>query len=122
MWDLQRNRGQVTATVERLISGRNLDPAPPSFQPVMAESSSQTGSTSGLSKFVSKKPDPDLIQRYNLQERVESEDKGKEREDNGWSNSKEARQETLKKRRDKMILEARRKMMEKDRLKAEPVS
>lgn len=59
---------------------------------------------------------PDLITRYNLQNKVNS--KGKEREDEspapGWVGSKEARQTMLQRRRDDMILAARRRLQEKD--------
>lgn len=36
----------------------------------------------------------------------------------GWSQNKSERQDLLKRRRDEMILEARRKMEERDRMKA----
>jgi coupling of ubiquitin conjugation to ER degradation protein 1 len=63
------------------------------------------------------KPEQDLISRYNLQSRISTSDKGKEKEDNGpsgWSASKDQRQQVLQRRRDEMILAARRRMLEKD--------
>ena len=62
------------------------------------------------------KIEPDLITRYNLQAKISS--KGKEKEEDPaeprWSSSKEDRQKMLQRRRDEMILAARRKMQEKD--------
>lgn len=121
MWDLQRNRGSVPGTIERVLGGRGLDPAPPSFQPNIPSTATPVNSTSaGRSTGSEKNADPDLITRYNLHARIAAEEKGKQREDAaadaaGWSSSKEARQEALKRRRDEMILQARRKMMDQDK-------
>ena len=62
--------------------------------------------------------------RYNLQSRVTASEKGKQKEEaappqpntsgSGWATTKESRQEALKRKRDEMILEARRKMLERD--------
>lgn len=137
MWDLQRNRGSVNATVERVLSGRGLDPvrdrralefclanltqAPPSFQPPVQETIPTTSATSTVSSLLGgKKAEPDLITRYKLQDRIISSDKGKAPDTSGstsstaWGATKDERQQALKKRRDEMILEARRKMLEKD--------
>jgi coupling of ubiquitin conjugation to ER degradation protein 1 len=56
---------------------------------------------------------PDLIQRYNLTTKVSqelAEDGLKEKQKSGWSNSKNERQTALQKRREAMILAARKKM------------
>ncbi|EXJ69034.1 uncharacterized protein A1O5_07969 [Cladophialophora psammophila CBS 110553] len=124
MWDLHRNRGSVQATTERVLTGRGLDPAPPSFEPppsFMAPSSESTATPTVLTPF--KKPHPqDLITRYNLQAKINS--KGKEREEEspppGWASNKEERQRMLQRRRDEMILAARRRMQEKDAENASP--
>ncbi|KAI9873604.1 MAG: hypothetical protein M1823_007879, partial [Watsoniomyces obsoletus] len=76
MWDLHRNRGSVQATTERVLMGRGLDPAPPSFQPPISFTTTSS-TTSGVQKPV--KIEPDLITRYNLQSKISS--KGKEREE-----------------------------------------
>ncbi|EXJ90543.1 hypothetical protein A1O1_03646 [Capronia coronata CBS 617.96] len=118
MWDLHRNRGSVQATTERVLMGRGLDPAPPSFQPPISFMTTTTSSlpSSPLTLAASKPSPPDLITRYNLQSKVNS--KGKEREEEtpppGWASSKEARQRMLQRRREEMILAARRKLEEKD--------
>lgn len=95
-----------------------------------------------------KKEEIDLITRYNLQSRVKTSDKGKGKEVDptvsggetigeekrdtpsanasgnatgaaGWAATKDGRQSILQKRRDEMILEARRKMMERDAARGE---
>ncbi|KIX02363.1 uncharacterized protein Z518_08304 [Rhinocladiella mackenziei CBS 650.93] len=115
MWDLHRNRGSVQATTERVLMGRGLDPAPPSFQPPTSFLTASAESTmSSASTTSTKPPPPDLITRYNLQARINS--KGKEKEEEspppGWASSKDARQKMLQRRRDEMILAARRKLQE----------
>ncbi|OAP59962.1 hypothetical protein AYL99_04964 [Fonsecaea erecta] len=127
MWDLHRNRGSVAATTERVLTGRGLDPAPPSFQPppsFMATSSESTATTPTVITPFKKPPPPDLITRYNLQAKVNS--KGKEREEEspppGWTSNKEERQKMLQRRREEMILAARRKMQEKDADNGQPPS
>lgn len=58
----------------------------------------------------------DLITRYNLQSKISG--KGKEKEDEtpapGWQQDKAERAKMLQRRRDEMILAARRKMLERD--------
>ncbi|KAJ9606971.1 hypothetical protein H2200_008982 [Cladophialophora chaetospira] len=125
MWDLHRNRGSVQATTERVLMGRSLDPAPPSFQPPPSFMTTPTNSTAASASTGPSKPlPPDLITRYNLQAKVNS--KGKEREEEspppGWASNKDARQKMLQRRRDEMILVARRKLQEKDSDDTPPVS
>ncbi|RHZ64058.1 hypothetical protein CDV55_107367 [Aspergillus turcosus] len=124
MWDLQRNGGNVAATTERILSGRGLDTPPPSFQPAIAlptttaaAAAAQSSSTSGASL---KSDGQDLISRYNLSSRINgsadaTSDQPSQRSTSGWSQSKEERQRLLQKRRDDMILAARKKMEQKQR-------
>ena len=176
-WDLQKNRGNVNATVERLLAGGRIETvshicfqtstlcigmiytisrkvylfgrhgsiscvklysiltiyffqAPPSFQ-LASQTPPPPTSTSSLTSLLSgRKNEPDLITRYKLQDRINSSDKGKAPErqgdasakngaagsGNAWGATKNERQEALRRRRDEMILEARRKMLEKDAL------
>ncbi len=132
MWDLQRNGGSVAATTERVLGGRGLErvcsnrflnaifssdylQAPPSFQPVIPISTN-AASTAAIASAIPKAAEPDLITRYNLQSRISS--KGKEKEEptpeTGWAANKDKRQEMLQRRRDEMILAARRRMQERD--------
>jgi coupling of ubiquitin conjugation to ER degradation protein 1 len=64
----------------------------------------------------------DLITRYNLQSKIS--DKGKEKEEPapspGWQTDKAERQKMLQRRREEMILAARRKMQEKDATQSAP--
>lgn len=95
--------------------GLTVSQAPPSFQPVVPVSTNAV-STAAVAAIVPKAAEPDLITRYSLQSRISA--KGKEKEEpsatTGWAVSKEKRQEQLQRRRDEMILAARRKMQEKD--------
>ncbi|KAF7503514.1 hypothetical protein GJ744_003665 [Endocarpon pusillum] len=115
MWDLQRNGGSVAATTERVLGGRGLERAPPSFQPVIPVSTNAV-STAVRASVIPKAAEPDLITRYNLQSRISP--KGKEKEEpapaTGWAANKDKRQEMLQRRRDEMILAARRRMQERD--------
>ena len=113
-WDLHRNGGNVAGTSERILSGRGLDAPPPSFQPPLpAQAAPVAPSATGVGKG-----QPDLITRYGLQGRIN--DKGKEavrseeQKRMAWTSDKAARAEGLKRRREEMVLEARRKMLEKD--------
>ncbi|RHZ46190.1 CUE domain-containing protein [Aspergillus thermomutatus] len=123
MWDLQRNGGNVAATTERILSGRGLDMPPPSFQPAIAlptttaaAAAAQPSSASGASL---KSDGQDLISRYNLSSRINGADATSEQSSqistSGWSQNKEERQRLLQKRRDDMILAARKKMEQKQR-------
>ncbi|RJE21059.1 AMFR protein [Aspergillus sclerotialis] len=124
IWDLQRNGGSVAATTERILTGRGLEVPPPSFQPQIAIPSTGIPAPQPVSTGVSSKADgKDLISRYNLSSRVASEDSAESESapspspstSSTWSQNKDERQRLLQKRRDDMILAARRKMMQKDR-------
>ena len=122
-WDLSRNGGSVAATTERILSSRGLDNPPPSYRPdlpppTITAAQARNARGEGLGGGSGRE---DLISRYNLQARVGG--KGKEavpseeqrRSGASWSSDKSARAESLKKRREEMVLEARRKMEAKDR-------
>lgn len=133
MWDLQRNGGNMVATTERILSGRGLEVPPQSFQPLPPPSSSSsttpsTNASSSTASSTSKTSQPDLITRYNLQSRLSSETPIKDdlpsasittssstskSKSKSWSTNKSERQALLEKRRNEMILSARRKMEEK---------
>jgi coupling of ubiquitin conjugation to ER degradation protein 1 len=91
--------------------------APPSFQPPPHFFPASSSSTTPVQPTTSH---PDLITRYNLQGRIGSSDKGKQKDGatpsgaSGWSSSKDERAKMMKERREEMILKARRKMLEKD--------
>lgn len=117
-WDLSRNGQNVSATTERVLAGRTLDTPPPSFQPNIPASAAAASSGSSRRDGAKAGNNQDLITRYGLQERVNG--KGKEREPseemkrNAWSSDKVSRAEGFKRRREEMVLAARRKMQELD--------
>jgi coupling of ubiquitin conjugation to ER degradation protein 1 len=116
-WDLSRNGGNVGGTTERVLSGRGLETPPPSFQPNLPSPATTQGTGSGAAKRPTSSQ-PDLITRYNLQSRVNGKGKeavpSEEQKRNAWSSDKNARAEALKKRREEMVLAARRKMEERE--------
>ncbi|MCJ1314743.1 hypothetical protein MMC15_000055 [Xylographa vitiligo] len=121
IWDLQRNGGSVAATTERIL-GRGLEVPPPSFQPPSLAASAPHPPTSTPP---STQPIPqDLITRYNLSSKIQlsvpqAPPQGPatlpEAKKAGWSANKNERQALLQRRREEMILGARRKMEERDR-------
>ena len=117
-WDLHRNGGNVAGTSERILTGRGLDNPPPSYQPVLPEPAVPVPSVSAGGARAGAGGQPDLITRYGLQGRIG--DKGKEavqseeQKRSAWTSDKAARAEGLKRRREEMVLEARRKMLERD--------
>jgi coupling of ubiquitin conjugation to ER degradation protein 1 len=76
-----------------------------------------TGSATGAAPAALKQTGPDLIQRYNLVGRIVEDGgeaaSGGEAAKATWSTSKTERQTSLQKRREEMILAARRKMLDK---------
>ncbi|KAF1353842.1 hypothetical protein BDV97DRAFT_396647 [Delphinella strobiligena] len=120
MWDLQRNGGSVQATTERILMGRGLDNPPPSFQPQIPRPAATTTSPSPAQV---KPVNPDLITRYNLATKVSATELADAAvstgsKSPGWSANKNERAEALRRRREEMVLAARRKMEERDRQKA----
>lgn len=119
-WDLSRNGQNVSATTERVLGGRALDTPPPSFQPNLPPPAGANNNASGSSRREGTKTgqNQDLITRYGLESRVHS--KGKEPEPSeemkrsAWSSDKTSRAEGFKRRREEMVLAARRKMLERE--------
>ncbi|KAG9201972.1 hypothetical protein G6514_005167 [Epicoccum nigrum] len=116
-WDLQRNGGNAAATTERVLSGRSLDSAPASFQlPAAPTPAAPVRSAT----TVAKPAHPDLITRYNLSSKLNQSAEPAEEKPKGkaWSADRNERQSNLQKKREEMILAARRKMEEKERANA----
>lgn len=112
LWDLQRTRGNITATTERILSGR-IETPPVTFQPPLPPTSPSPSSSSQnqAPKPPPKPSEPDLITRYNLQSQLsENPEETADSKPKGWSSNRSERQSALQKRRDDMILQARRKM------------
>ncbi|PVH85996.1 hypothetical protein DL98DRAFT_511077 [Cadophora sp. DSE1049] len=122
MWDLQRNGGNVVATTERILSGRGLEVPPQSFQPPLPVPASSATSTATPAQ--AKPLQPDLITRYNLKAKLAEEASkseasveeevstptGTQKQGHAWSANKGERQALLQRRREEMIMAARKKM------------
>lgn len=110
LWDLQRTGGSMSTTTERILTGR-LETPPVTFQPPSPPRSPAAAPQTPAQKTPAKPAEPDLITRYNLAGRIGQDgaaatgDKAK-----GWSSNRDERQSALQKRRDEMILAARKKM------------
>lgn len=120
-WDLQRNGGNLAATTERALSGRGLDSAPASFNlPEQRSIATQARAIPAPQQPTH----PDLITRYNLTSKInqtaapQEEDQPKSKV---WSADRNERQANLQRRREEMILAARRKLeqQEKENAKAD---
>ncbi|KAI2624257.1 hypothetical protein GGR54DRAFT_595757 [Hypoxylon sp. NC1633] len=110
LWDLHRNGGNIAATTERILSGR-IETPPVTFQPPPPPASPTPSSTTQTSKAPIKPAEPDLITRYKLQEKVSANgETAAAAKAKAWSSSRDERQAALQRRRDEMILAARRKM------------
>ncbi|KAI1327150.1 hypothetical protein F5Y16DRAFT_204949 [Xylariaceae sp. FL0255] len=111
LWELQRNGGNMTATTERILAGR-VETPPLTFQPPPPPASS-AAATAQPAKVPFRPTEPDLITRYKLQSKIDQEGTqatAAESKTKAWSSNREERQATLQRRRDNMILAARRKM------------
>ncbi|KAL0944372.1 amfr protein [Colletotrichum truncatum] len=119
LWDLQRNGGNIQATSERILAGR-METPPITFQPPPppgTNPATASAATAAASKAAEKPSQPDLITRYKLQDKIAKQQAAaaaaeaeKEKSSKGWSSNRDERQALLQKRRDEMILAARRKM------------
>ncbi|KAK9774779.1 putative CUE domain-containing protein [Seiridium cardinale] len=118
LWDLQRTGGSVQATTERILSGR-VETPPITFQPLPPPASPTLSSQAPIAKAATKPAEPDLITRYNLQSKVSQSDDETADGKKGWSSNRDERQSALQRRRDEMIIAARKKMEEKIRAEKE---
>jgi len=127
-WDLGRS-GSVETTIERILrEGRLPEPPPglfPATDPTAAAHASEnsTASAARAASMAHISSKPNLITRFNLQGRIEEADdikgKGKATQQQQtqaqWAASTEDRQDSLKERKARLILDARRRLLEKDR-------
>ncbi|KAI1165091.1 hypothetical protein F5B18DRAFT_612680 [Nemania serpens] len=123
LWELQRSSGNIAMTTERILTGRTETP-PVTFQPPPPPASANPSSASRTAKTPSRPAEPDLITRYKLQDRLSNDDGGSTStglatgsepaasgtKTKAWSSNREERQKAFQRRRDEMILAARRKM------------
>lgn len=111
LWDLQRNGGNIQATSERILSGQ-IERPPVTFQPPPPPGRA-TSTATAAPKQPAKPAQPDLITRYNLHDKITDEAKQQDQKGKAWSSDRDERQAALQRRRDDMILQARRKMEER---------
>ncbi|KAH6685665.1 CUE domain-containing protein [Plectosphaerella plurivora] len=111
LWDLQRNGGNIQTTSERILSGQ-IERPPVTFQPPPPPGRA-TSTAAAAPKQPAKPAQPDLITRYNLHDKVADEAKQQDQKGKAWSSDRDERQAALQRRRDDMILQARRKMEER---------
>ncbi|KAI8938540.1 hypothetical protein NX059_004426 [Plenodomus lindquistii] len=114
-WDLQRNGGNMAATTERALSGRGLDTAPASFSVPAPRTAATPASATPI---VQKPTHPDLITRYNLTSKINQATEPVEAEQpraKAWSADRNERQANLQRRREEMILAARRKLEQQEK-------
>lgn len=112
LWDLQRNAGNIQNTTERILAGR-LETPPITFQPPPPANQTSTSTRSATAARQPEKPaQPDLITRYNLKDKLSSSpsDANQDQKGKGWSSNRDERQMSLQRRREEMVLAARRKM------------
>ncbi|KAF7546507.1 hypothetical protein G7Z17_g8392 [Cylindrodendrum hubeiense] len=108
LWDLQRNGGNIQNTTERILAGR-LDTPPITFQPPPPPGGSTSAATAP--RQPPKPAQPDLITRYNLMGKVGTEEPTEDdKKGKAWSSNRDERHASLQRRRDEMILAARRRM------------
>ncbi|KAI6091333.1 hypothetical protein F4821DRAFT_226951 [Hypoxylon rubiginosum] len=111
IWDFQRHGGNVATTVERILSGQ-IETPPITFQPPPAPTTPSPAAAQPQAFKAPPKPaEPDLITRYRLQNKVSTENEAEPAtKTKAWSSNRDERQATLQRRRDEMILAARKKM------------
>ncbi|KAM4056857.1 CUE domain-containing protein [Hirsutella rhossiliensis] len=113
LWDLQRNGGSIQSTTERILAG-SLETPPVTFQPAPAPGQATPSASAGpATRAPEKSVQPDLITRYKLEAKLKAPVEGGEKDGKGWSSNRDERQSSLQRRRDEMILAARRKMESK---------
>ncbi|OWZ26577.1 hypothetical protein C356_06908 [Cryptococcus neoformans c45] len=124
VYHLSRTRS-AQATSEEILERGVLPPPPPTFNipasliPTATPQPAPTPFSNNANNKASNAKTQSLIDRYNLSSRLPSH-KGKEKAegepaeiDNKWEESKEKRELGLKERKERMILEARKRMLEK---------
>ncbi|GAA5983924.1 hypothetical protein JCM10908_005976 [Rhodotorula pacifica] len=141
-WELERNGGSVERAVERALREGGLPEPPASYFPPTADATpattpfpttpargaaitAATPTTPASSSSTNRGTPPSLIARMGLQAQVAADVKGKGKASDegagsasasasGWSPKAEERERNLRARKEKLVLEARRKLLEKE--------
>ncbi|KAF5094293.1 hypothetical protein D0Z00_003619 [Geotrichum galactomycetum] len=119
-YSLESNNGNIEATVDQFLAEGNL-PFPPGQQPPAAAGIPQAGATLRVADNneasihnVDQPKAPSLIEKYNLENKIDNNVSEIEPVKMKWSQKKEERENQLKKQREEMILRARQKFVEKE--------
>ncbi|KAI1342337.1 hypothetical protein F5Y15DRAFT_300044 [Xylariaceae sp. FL0016] len=113
LWDLQRNGGNISATTDRILAGR-MEAPPVTFQPPRPPTN-LSPSASQQTKVTAKPAEMNLLQRYNLQDKVDQSETSENATGKGknWKQNAQDRQKYLQQQRTNVIIEARKKMQAK---------
>lgn len=118
-YSLESNNGNIEATVEQFLAEGTL-PFPPGQQPPAGISQVGAGqrvvdNNEDNIHNVEQPKAPSLIEKYNLEDKIKHNSSEEEEPIKlKWSQKKEERQNQLKKKREEMILQARKKFLEKE--------
>ncbi|RUS19964.1 hypothetical protein BC937DRAFT_86654, partial [Endogone sp. FLAS-F59071] len=112
--DLQKT-GSVEITCDNILRDGGL-PLPP--VPASPQASTSSAGSSSSSSATSKPSAPSLVHRYKLQDKV-VQDVVPEEPAKVWEGSADKRHEVLKKRKEFMVLQARKRFLEQQRKKEE---
>ncbi|KAI9494050.1 hypothetical protein BDB00DRAFT_820674 [Zychaea mexicana] len=115
--DLQRT-GSVETTIDNALRDGGLPLPPPTTPPSPPSTAGNANGSSSSSTGVQKSNYSDLMMRYKIKnDSQDSVGEQVEEPPKVWEASPDKRQETLRKRKEFMVLQARRKMLEKQKPK-----
>ncbi|KAF9027065.1 hypothetical protein BGZ52_004872 [Haplosporangium bisporale] len=112
-YDLQKT-GSVEQTCDNILRDGSL-PMPPAPRPPTPPTTASSSSSSAAGSSVT---NGNLVQRFKLQEAAEK-NYVPEEPSKVWGDSAEKRQEVFKSRKEFMVLQARKRMLEKEAEKAQ---
>ncbi|KAF9939603.1 hypothetical protein BGZ67_009183 [Mortierella alpina] len=115
-YDLQKT-GSVEQTCDNILRDGTLPMPPAPRPPTPPATSTSSTSTSGSSSATNQSVNGNLVQRFQLQEAAERNVVPDE-PSKVWADSAEKRQEVFKSRKEFMVLQARKRFLEQEALKA----
>ncbi|KAF9287462.1 hypothetical protein BGZ68_001791 [Mortierella alpina] len=115
-YDLQKT-GSVEQTCDNILRDGTLPMPPAPRPPTPPAASASSTSTSGSSSATNQSVNGNLVQRFQLQEAAERNVVPDE-PSKVWADSAEKRQEVFKSRKEFMVLQARKRFLEQEALKA----
>ncbi|KAF9947419.1 hypothetical protein BGZ72_010571 [Mortierella alpina] len=115
-YDLQKT-GSVEQTCDNILRDGTLPMPPAPRPPTPPAASTSSTSTSGSSSATNQSVNGNLVQRFQLQEAADRNVVPDE-PSKVWADSAEKRQEVFKSRKEFMVLQARKRFLEQEALKA----